>query len=78
MEKFYFHLFDDEDVWDTEGTELPDEAEALRRGHIAATEMAAQSVRDGCLVLGHRIVVCGENNRSVGTIHFGDVVQVKD
>ena len=78
VERFFFHLFNDEDVWDREGTELPDEAEALRRGHAAATEMAAQSVREGRLVLGHRIVVCGENNRSIGTIHFGDVVEVKN
>ena len=78
MERFFFHLFDGEDVWDCEGTELPGEAEALRRGHAEATEMAAQSVREGCLVLGHRIVVCGENNRPIGTIHFADVVEVKD
>lgn len=78
MRKFYFHLFDDEDVWDQEGVDLPNEAEALRMGETTAREMAAQSVREGCLVLGHRIVVCAENNRSVGTIHFRDVVEIQD
>lgn len=78
MRKFYFHLFNDEDIWDREGVELPDEAEALRRGETAAREMAAQNVREGRLVLGHRIVVCAENNRSIGTIHFRDVVEIQD
>ena len=78
MERFFFHLFDGQNVWDCEGTELLDEAEALRRGRDAATEMAAQSVREGYLVLGHRIVVCGENNRPIGTIHFGDVIEIRD
>jgi hypothetical protein len=30
------------------------------------------------IVRGHRIVICGENNRSIGTIHFGDVVDIQD
>jgi hypothetical protein len=78
MPRFYFHLFDDEQIWDHEGIELPDDGEALRRGTATAREMAAQSVRDGRLVRGHRIVICGENNRSIGTIHFGDVVDIQD
>ena len=78
MRRFYFHLFNDEDIWDREGVELPDEAEALRRGEIAAREMAAQNVREGRLVLGHRIVVCAENNRSISTFHFRDVVKIQD
>ena len=78
MRKFYFHLFNDEDVWDQEGVELPDDAEAIRRGTTAAREMAAQGVRDGRLVLGHRIVVCAEDNRSIATIHFRDVVEIQD
>ena len=78
MRRFYFHLFNDVDVWDQEGVELPDDTEAIQRGTTAAREMAAQSVRDGRLVLGHRIVVCAENNRSIATIHFGDVVEIQD
>ena len=78
VRRFYFHLFNDEDVWDQEGVELPDDAEAVRRGTTAAREMAAQDVRNGRLVLGHRIVVCAENNRSITTIHFGDVVEIQD
>lgn len=78
MARFYFHLFNDEDIWDREGVELPDETVALRKGTEAAREMAAQSVRQGRLVLGHRIVVCAESNRTVGTIRFGDVVDVEN
>lgn len=78
MRRFYFHLFNDVDVWDQEGVELPDSAEAIRRGTTAAREMAAQGVREGLLVLGHRIVVCAENNQSIATIHFRDVVEIQD
>ena len=78
MRRFYFHLFDDENVWDQEGVELPDDAEAIRRGTAAAREMAAQGAREGRIVLGHRIVVCAENNRSIATIHFGDVIEIQD
>ncbi len=78
MRRFYFHLSNDEDVWDREGIELPGEAEALERATHAAREMAAQSVREGHLVLGHRIVVCAENNRTIGIIHFRDAVQITD
>ena len=78
MRRFYFHLFNDEEIWDREGIELADEAEALARGAHAAREMAAESVREGRLVLGHRIVVCMEDNRTIGTIHFRDVVAIAD
>lgn len=78
MRTFYFHLFNDEETWDREGIELSDETEALERATRAAREMAAQSVREGHLVLGHRIVVCAENNRTIGTIHFRDAVEITD
>lgn len=78
MAKFFFHLLNDENTWDQEGVELADDGEALRQGALAAREMAAQSVREGHLVLSHRIVVCADNNRTIGTIHFRDAVEIED
>ena len=46
-ERFDFHLFNNKDICDREGVELPDEAEALRRGETAAREMPSQCVREG-------------------------------
>ena len=78
MPTYYFHLFNSETIWDTEGVVLPNDAVAVQKAAVAAREMAAESVREGRLVLDHRIVVCAENNKSVGTVHFRDVVQVED
>lgn len=77
MPRFYFHLFNHDTVWDGEGTELSTQAEALEHAANVAREIAAESVREGRLVLDHRIVVCSENNKSIGAVHFSDVVEVK-
>jgi hypothetical protein len=78
MPRFYFHLFNDITVRDSEGVELRDAAEALERAETAARGMAAESVREGRLILDHRIEVVDESGSSVGTVHFGDVVEIKE
>ena len=40
--------------------------------------MAAQSVREGHLVLDHRIEVTDETGATVGVVHFRDVVEIVD
>lgn len=77
MPRFYFHLFNDVTSLDEEGVELPDDAVAMQRAATNAREMAAQSVRDGHLVLSHRIDVGNEAGDNIGTVRFGDVVQVR-
>ena len=77
MPRYYFHLYNDAEILDHEGLELPNQAIALQRAADAAREMAAQSVRDGRLVLDHRIVVCDQGGTEVGTVYFRDVVQVE-
>jgi hypothetical protein len=76
MPRFYFHLFNDMDVRDEEGVELPNDAAALQRAAFSAREMAAQSVREGRLVLDHRIEVANDHGDTIGTVHFGDVVEI--
>ena len=78
MPHYYFHLFNDETVWDEEGCILPNDAVALQRAASDARSMAAESVRNGHLVLDHRVVVCGADNQSIGTVHFRDVVTIKE
>ena len=77
MPRFYFHLFNDTQVPDPEGIDLPDAKIALQRAASAARVMAAESVREGRLVLSHRIEISDETGASVGTVHFGDVVEIQ-
>ena len=76
MPRFYFHLFNDTQVPDPEGIELPDATVALQRAVSAARAMAAESVREGHLILSHRIEVSDETGASGATVHFGDVVEI--
>jgi hypothetical protein len=76
--RFYFHLFNDMTCIDEEGLVLPNAAVAMQKGATIAREMAAESVRQGHLVLDHRIEVTNEPGDTVGVIHFKDVVQVRE
>ena len=76
MRRFYFHLFNDITVRDPEGIELPNEAVAMQQAANNAREMAAESVRDGRLVLDHRIEVTDDRGECVGIVHFRDVVRI--
>ena len=77
MPRFYFHLYNDITSIDEEGQDLPNEAVALQRAATMAREMAAESVRQGHLVLDHRIEVISDQDRTVGTVRFKDVVRVR-
>jgi hypothetical protein len=79
MPKYYFHLFNSETIRDGEGEEIADVNAALASAEKMARGMAAQSVRDeGRLTLHHRIEVADEDGTTVGTVRFGDVVQIQD
>jgi hypothetical protein len=78
MRRFYFHLYNDETSIDDEGIELPNEAVALQKAAKDARTMAAQSVLDGHLVLHHRIEVVDDKGEKVGTVHFGNVVEIQE
>lgn len=77
MPHFYFHLFNDMTSIDEEGVDLPNVAAATERAVAHAREMAAESVREGHLVLDHRIEVANEAGQTIETVYFGDVVRVE-
>ena len=77
MPRYYFHLYNDQTVRDEEGSEVPNAAVALQSAARMAREMAAESVRDGKLVLDHRIEVTDESGERVGVVHFRDVVSIQ-
>jgi hypothetical protein len=55
---------------------LVNDAEALQAAANMAREMAAESVREGRLILDHRIEVTDVEGCPIGKIHFRDVVKV--
>jgi hypothetical protein len=75
--RYFFHLFNDETILDQEGAHLPNAAVALQKAAFMAREMAAESVREGRLVLAHRIEVTDEANQDIGVVHFRDVVEIR-
>ena len=77
MPRYYFHLFNDVNAEDEEGLVLPNDAVAIQKAITSARELAAESVRQGHLILHHRIEVMHESGKKVGTVHFRDVVQVE-
>ena len=78
MPLFYFHLFNDQDVMDREGTDLPDAGAAGAYASQLAQFEAGESVKSsGRIVLSHRIDVEDEDHCAVQTVWFRDVVHVE-
>jgi len=77
MPRFYFHLYNDADVSDEDGEELPNLAAA--RAHaisMARFEISEAAKRDGRIVLSHRIDVEDEDAAVLASVYFRDAVQV--
>jgi hypothetical protein len=77
MPRYYFHLYNDLTVIDEEGKEFPNAPVAHQKAIAAAREMAAEAVRNGRLVLDHRIEVADEDGEVVGKVYFRDAVTVE-
>ena len=76
MPRYFLHLFNDVTAIDSEGRDLPDHLAAMREAFESARAMAAVSVCEGKLNLGHRIEVRNATGGVVGVVHFRDVVEV--
>lgn len=77
--RFYFHLINDVDAPDDEGVELPDLNAALEYAARSARFTAAESLKEhGRIVLNHRIDIEDEYGHVLETVHFADVVNVKE
>lgn len=77
MPRFYFHLYNDTDVPDEDGTELPDLAAARAHAMIMARfEISEAAKRDGRIILSHRIDVEDEDAIVLAAMYFRDAVQV--
>lgn len=79
MPRFYFHLLNDVDAPDTEGKEMPDLDAAREHARRNARFTAAETLKEhGHFVRSHRIQIEDAAGNVLATVHFGDVVTVKE
>ena len=76
MPRYFFHLHDDLDVSDEEGTEFPDDAAARAYAIENAREVACESIAGGHLDLDHFIEVTWEDGTAVLRVRFGEAITV--
>jgi hypothetical protein len=76
--RYYFHLFNDMNVPDDEGEDLPDLAAAESFSLRQARALIAAAVTDhGRIVLSHRIEIEDDRHDLVGTVRFRDAVTIE-
>jgi hypothetical protein len=78
MPLYYFHVYNDDITLDDEGAELADEHAALARAIKEARVLAAETVRNGHLTTDHRIEVVDADQNPIGTVTFGEAVEIRD
>ena len=79
MPRFYFHLLNDVDAPDDEGKELQDLEAAREHARRMAIFSAAEAVKDQAhLVRSHRIQIEDADGKVLDTVHFGDVITVRE
>lgn len=76
MGRYFFHLHDEMDVQDAEGTELADLGAARALAILSAREVACESIAEGRLNLDHFIEVTDDRGHHVVTVSFGDAIKV--
>ena len=76
MGQFYFDLYNDDITMDDEGRSLPDINAAHSQAVADARHMAAESVRDGRLNLGHYVEVMTDDREPLFRVTFGEVVEI--
>ena len=74
---FYFHVFDDYETPDDEGTDLRDVAAARLWAMKAARVLMCETLtNNGRVVLQHRIEIEDEDRSVVDKVLFGDAVDI--
>ncbi len=77
--RYFFHVFNDEKIHDDERAEFSTVEAARECALRDARILAAQSITEhGHLVLHRRIEIENAAGTNVGTIQFGDAVEVRD
>lgn len=79
MSRYFFNVYNDADVIDDEGLELPDLAAAKAEAIRGARGMMADHVREGHPIsLSHRIEVADNEGMVLASIPFRELITIKD
>ena len=76
--RFYFHLINDMDVPDCEGSELPDLDAARASATAQARGMIGEMTKsEGRIVLDHRIDIEDKDGRVLDSVVFRDILVIE-
>jgi hypothetical protein len=76
--RFYFHLYNDIDVPDDEGEDLPDLPAARAYADCQARALVGDMAKqEGRIVLWHRIDIEDSQHKVLDVVHFRDVVRIE-
>jgi len=77
MPLYYFNIYNDDVTLDEEGANLADDQAARAHAINAARSLAADTASKGHLVLDHRIEIEDADHKAVGTVRFGEAVDIR-
>lgn len=77
MPLYYFDVYNDDVTLDDEGAELADGDAAHAHAVKAARSLAAETVRRGHLVRDHRVDISDADRNPVGSVRFGEAVDIR-
>lgn len=78
MPLYYFNVANDDETEDYEGAELADDAAAHAYAVVAARSLAAETVRHGHLDPSHRVDILNAAREPVGSVTFGEAVDIRN
>jgi hypothetical protein len=76
MQRFFFHIYNDQVTLDEEGRELPGLDAARELALESAREMVCESVHEGHLNLDHRIEVADEQGDVLLVLTYRDAFTI--
>lgn len=77
MPQYYFHVLEDIDVLDLEGSEHDDDAAAKAYGVAAVRALAAETATRGYVTRHHRLEIEDAAHLPVATIRFDEAVEIR-
>ena len=77
MALYYFNIYNDDVTLDEEGANLADDHAARAHAINAARSLAADTASKGHLALDHRIEIEDASHKAVGTVRFGEAVEIR-
>ena len=78
MPRYFFNVYDDVVAVDEEGLDLPNLQAARLHAIAGARDLIVSQVKHGYMIRSHWIDVADEQGAIVGTVTFGDAVEIRD